>query len=123
MQVQQRMHLHRTLVLAKLGPGKQGETEIDGGRIERIETVVQIHAEWIVGVKRPGDADQMLSEVGEDTPVVGLVRIRQCRPRNTGAKSHVVESAAHRPQAGLDIAEALAISELSESHRQILVPA
>jgi hypothetical protein len=35
----------------------------------------------------------------------------------------VVELAAHRPQASLDIAETLAVSELSEGHRQILVPA
>jgi hypothetical protein len=34
----------------------------------------------------------------------------------------VVELAAHRPQASLDIAQALAVSQLSESHRQKLVP-
>src|SRR5262249_400598 len=37
--------------------------------------------------------------------------------------SHVVEFAAHRSQAGFDVAEALAVSELSEGHRQILIPA
>jgi hypothetical protein len=35
----------------------------------------------------------------------------------------VVELAAHRSQARLDVAETLAVSELSECHRQILVPA
>src|SRR6266700_4795618 len=35
----------------------------------------------------------------------------------------VVELAAHRPQARLNIAQTLAICELPESHRQILVPA
>jgi hypothetical protein len=35
----------------------------------------------------------------------------------------VVELAAHRPQASLDVAETLAVRELSEGHRQILVPA
>jgi hypothetical protein len=35
----------------------------------------------------------------------------------------VVELAAHRSQARLDVAEALAVSELSEGHRQILIPA
>src|SRR5260370_39530555 len=35
----------------------------------------------------------------------------------------MVELAAHRPQARLNIAQTLAIRELRESHRQILVPA
>jgi hypothetical protein len=35
----------------------------------------------------------------------------------------VVQLAAHRTQACLYIAQALAVSQLSESHRQILVPA
>jgi hypothetical protein len=32
---------------------------------------------------------------------------------------HVVQLAAHRAQAGLDVAQALAIGELGEGHRQI----
>jgi hypothetical protein len=35
----------------------------------------------------------------------------------------VVQLATHRPKASLDIAKALAISQLSEGHRQILVAA
>jgi hypothetical protein len=35
----------------------------------------------------------------------------------------VVEFATHRAQARLDVAETLAVSELSEGHRQILIPA
>jgi len=35
----------------------------------------------------------------------------------------VVKLAAHRAQARLDVAETLAVSELSEGHRQILIPA
>src|SRR5262249_44561352 len=43
--------------------------------------------------------------------------------RNPTAESHVVEFAAHGSQAGIDIAEAFTVSELSEGHRQILIPA
>jgi len=35
----------------------------------------------------------------------------------------VVEFAAQRPQAGFDITKTLTVSELSEGHRQILIPA
>ena len=39
------------------------------------------------------------------------------------AESHMVEFAAHRTQARLDVAQALAVSQLREAHRQKLVPA
>src|SRR5215470_19447583 len=117
------MHLHGALVLAKLRPRKQGEAEIDSGRVQRIQAMVEIHAKWVLGVKWPGDADQMQREIGEDAPVVSLVGVGQRRARNPTAESHVVEFAAHRSQAGLDVAEAFAVSELSEGHRQILIPA
>src|SRR5436189_267032 len=42
-------------------------------------------------------------------------------PRGCG--SHVVQLATHRPKASLDIAKALAISQLSERHREILIAA
>ena len=42
--------------------------------------------------------------------------------RHATAEPHVVELAAHRPQARFDVAQALAISQLSEGHRQKLVP-
>src|SRR5215471_10817428 len=74
-------------------------------------------------MKGPGDADQMLSKVGEDPPVVSLIGIGQGRPRDLAAETHVVEFAAHRAETRLDITQTLAVSELSESHRQILIPA
>jgi hypothetical protein len=39
------------------------------------------------------------------------------------AKSHVVQLALHRTEADFDIAQTVAISQLRESHRQILIPA
>jgi hypothetical protein len=122
-QIQKGVHLYRAFVLAKLRPRKQGETEVDGGRSERVEAVVQIHAHGILDMKWSGNADQVLREIGEDAPVVSFVGVSQGRAGNPTAESHVVEFAAHRPQARLDVAEALAVSELSEGHRQILIPA
>ena len=94
-QVQQRVHLHRAFVLAKLRPRKQGETEVDGGRIERVEAVVQIHAHGILDMKWSGNADQVLREIGEDAPVVSFIGVRQGRASNPTTESHVVELAAH----------------------------
>jgi hypothetical protein len=74
-------------------------------------------------MKWSGDADQMLRKIGEDAPVVSLIGVGQRGARDLAAEAHVVELAAHRPQTRLDIAQTLAIRELRESHRQILIPA
>src|SRR6266487_5952554 len=62
-------------------------------------------------------------EIGEDAPVVSFIGVRQGRASNPTTESHVVKFAAHRSQARFDVAETLAVRELSESHRQILIPA
>ena len=116
-QVQQRVHLHRAFVPAKLRPGKQGEAEVDGGRIESIESVVQVHADRISDMKRSGDADQVLCEISKDAPVVSFVGVGQSGSRNPAAESHVIKLVADRSQTSLDVAEALAVGELSEGHR------
>ena len=54
---------------------------------------------------------------------LSLIGVGQCRVRDTTSKTHVIELAAHGTQACFDIAEALAVSELGEAHRQILIPA
>src|SRR5271165_538464 len=56
-QVQQGVHLHSGLAFAELGPWKQFQAEIDGGRIQRVQALIQIHAHRFAGIKWPGDAD------------------------------------------------------------------
>jgi hypothetical protein len=64
-----------------------------------------------------------LREVGVDAPVARFVGIGQRRTRHAGLEAHVVQLATHRAQAGFDVPQTLAIGELGESHRQILIPA
>src|ERR1035437_8104344 len=62
-------HIEFQKCVAKLRPLKQGEAEIDGGRIERIKGVVEmveIHADEILDMKRSGEADQIGRKIGED---------------------------------------------------------
>src|SRR5664279_5375613 len=122
-QVQQGMHLHRGFVLAKPSPGKQSQAEIDGDRVQRVQTLLQIHPDGIVGIQRSRSADQHLGKVRIDSPVARFVGIGQGRARHLAAKSHVVELALHRTQAGFDIAQTVAVSQLRERHGQILIPA
>jgi hypothetical protein len=73
-------------------------------------------------VQWPRDADQHLGEVGIDAPVVSLIGIGECGARHLPAESNVIQLAAHRAKASLDVAQAFAVSQLREGHRQILVP-
>ena len=117
------MHLDRRLATPEPGPGKQCQAQIDGRRIQRIQAPVQIDAHRVAGVQPARSCNQRLREIGIDAPVARLVGIGQRRTRHTAANTHVVQLAAHRAQAGLDVAQALAIGELGEGHRQILIPA
>jgi len=66
--------------------------------------------------------DQNLSEVGEDAPVMRVVGIGQGGARHPPVKAHVIELAAERSQACLNVAQTIPVSQLGEAHRQILVP-
>ncbi len=123
MEVEQRVHLHGGLVPAKLGPGEQRQAQVDGGRVQRVETLIEIHADRIAGVQGPRDANQDLGEVSVDPPVVRLVGIGESGARNLAAKTHVVELGLHRTQAGLDVAQAFAVGQLGERQTKKLIPA
>jgi hypothetical protein len=121
-QIQQSVHLDGGFALAKLGPREQRQAQIDGRGIQRVETVCQVDTDGIVGVERTGDADQYLREVGVDAPVVSLVGVGRRGARHPAAKSHMIQFAAHRAKARLDVAQTLPVSQLRECHGQILVP-
>jgi hypothetical protein len=122
-QVQQRVHLHRGFVLAKLCPGQQGEAQVDRGRVECVKRVIQVQPDRISRIQRPGDTDQIWAKSGEDMPVMSLISIGQSRAWNSASETHVIEFAAQGSEARLNVSEALAVSELSESHCQVLIPA
>ena len=77
MQIQQRMHLHRRLVLTKLGPRKEREAKIDGGGVQSIQTLIQIDIDRIARIERARDSNQDLRKVGIDSPVAGFVCVSQ----------------------------------------------
>jgi hypothetical protein len=56
--------------------------------------MIQIHADRIVHIQGPRDANEYLSEIGEDTPVVSFVGVGQIAAGDLPAKAHVVKLAA-----------------------------
>ena len=81
-QVEQRVQLHRRLALAELGPGEQGQAQIDHCRVQGVHRLVQLDAEGLGRVERAGRRDQPLGEVGSDPPVAHLVGVGQRVPRD-----------------------------------------
>src|ERR1019366_7025965 len=92
-----------------------------GRGVQRVDRLVQIHAERLVDIKLPRHGDQALSEGGVDAPVAHLVRIGQGAARDPTAYPHVIELVALRSEAGLDVAQALAVRQLRESQAKKLL--
>ena len=76
-QVEQGVHLHRTLVLAETGPREHRQAKINRRRIQCIQGLNEIHAERVVRIQRPCNGNQHEGEVGIDAPIVRLVGIAQ----------------------------------------------
>jgi len=121
--VQQRVQLDRTLVAAKLAPGKQRQAQIDGGRVESVNGLGQFDSERIVAVKIAGHADQHLGEVAVNAPVASLVGIGERSAGNAAPKTHVIEPGLLSAQAGFDVAQTRTIGQLSKSQTEELIPA
>src|SRR5208337_3558175 len=122
-QVEQGVKFHRTLVLPKLRPGEKGQAQIDGGGIEGVDRLVQFHPERLVLIEEAGLRDEQAGKIGVDAPVALLVGVGQGVARDGAAKAHVIKLRLVRAQAGFDVAQTLAISELGKSQREELIEA
>ena len=116
LQIQQRMKFDRAFGFAKPGPGKHRQAEVDRRCIERVDRRVQFDAEFLVGIQFACLRDEDLREVGVDPPVAGRASVREVVAGDAAANPHVVQLGLHRPQTGLDVAEALAIRQLRKGH-------
>jgi hypothetical protein len=117
------MHFNRTLVATELRPGKHRQTQIDGGGIQRIEGLVQLHTQRLVAIQQASLGDERPREIGEDAPVARFVGVRQCVARNAAAKTQMIKLRLLRAQTGFDIAQAFAPGELGEGQTEKLIPA
>jgi hypothetical protein len=113
--VQQCVHLDGGLGCLELGPRKEGQAQIDRGGIQSIDGTVKVEAERLGGVQRAGDTDEDLGEIGIDPPVMSFIGIGKSGLGDASPEAHVVQLVLDGTQAGLDVAEAFAIGELSEA--------
>lgn len=120
-QVEQRVELDGPLGLPEVGPREERQTEIDRRGVERVHRRGQLHAEGLGGIEWPGDPDEDLGEVGQDSPVAPLVRIGQRAPGHAPPDAHVIEPGLHRAETRLDVAQALAVCQLGEGQAEELI--
>ena len=122
-QVQQGMEFDGGFGLAEVCPGEHGQAQVDGGGLEGIDGVIEFQSQVVVGIQGSGEADEGLGEVGVEAPVAGLVGVGKGIAGDAAAQSHMIEFILVRPQADLDVAQALAVGELGEGQTEKLVEA
>ncbi len=103
-QIEQRVQFDGGLGLTKRRPVKDRQAQIDGGRIQCVNRLFDFDAKRFVQIKRAGNANQTLREIGINAPVSDRIRIGQGVARYRTAKAHVVELGRLTPQAGFDVA-------------------
>ena len=119
MQVEERVQLDGALRLAEPRPREQRQAEVDHRGVERVDGVLDIMAgKRVVGVDAPGNVDEVLREVGVDSPVTGLVGVGEVVAGHPAADAHVIEPSGLGAQAGFDVAQAAPASELGEAMRR-----
>jgi len=110
------------LVLSKRGPRKQRETEVNGGGVQRIGGGLEFKTERLIGVKRGGLPDEDLGEIGKDAPVAIFIGIGQSAAGGGLADAGVVEFRAEGRQAGFDVAQTFAPSQLGKrQHEELFI--
>ena len=117
------MQLNGSLVLAKARPGKQGEAEVNGGRVQCIDVALNVKIEIIPLVQVLCLQDEHLGEVGVYSPGSALIRLGKGASGDAAPEAHVIQPALHRIQGEYDIPETEAVGQLGECQAKELVPA
>ena len=120
-QVDECVKFDRGLVASELSPGEQRQAEVDGRGIQRVGGMLELSAEAIGLVQSPSPSDQDLSEVRVDPPVAVFVGIGESAPGDDAAKARMIKLPLKGAEADFDIAQALAIGQLSEGHAKELI--
>jgi len=116
------VQLDGALAAAKLAPGEERQTQIDGGGVEGVHALAQLHPERFVAVEVAGHANQHLRKVGINPPVAKLVGVGEGGAGNSTSEAHVVKLGLLGAQTGFDVAETGARGELSERQTEELIP-
>ena len=123
-QVQQGVQFDSRLVRAKRCPRINRKAQVYRRGIEGVDRCVQVDRQRVFGIQGTRHGDQVLREVGVDLPRPGCIGIGQGVARNgLAAHPHVIQPLGLGTQIDLDVAQRLAVGQLSKGHGQELVHA
>jgi len=121
-QIELGVYLDPSFGTAKIGPWEETQREVDGGRVECVNRVLQFQSEILSGVEGTSLAHEQLGQVFPEPPVPLLVGIGQGGLGNSLPKAEMVESFASGVETGGDIAQSFPPSQLRKGHADQLLP-
>jgi len=98
------------------------QTEIDGGRIQGIDGLVQFNPQRVLRVESARARNEALREVRIDPPIAGPVGVGQRAMSDHRPKPHMIELVRARTKADFQVGQTLSIGNLSERHGEELFP-
>lgn len=123
-QIQQGVQFDSRLVRAKRCPWIRRQAQVYRRGIQGVDGCFQIDRHRLFGIQRARHGDQVLREVGVDLPRPGCIGVGQGVARNgLAAQTHVIQPPGLGTQIDLDVAQRLAVGQLSKGHGQELVHA
>ena len=115
-QIQQRVHLHRSLGAAKRRPIEQAQTQVDGGRVQSVDRRIEFQPRRFFDVEVARSHDQAHGQRVINVPVPLVQCVRERRSSRYAAQAHMKQFALIRCQTGFDVAQRLAPRQLRKSH-------
>lgn len=121
-QIQKGMEVYRALAFPEVGPREKRQTEIDAGRVQGINRLIQRDAEGIGGVKLSGFYDEDLGEIGINPPIPVLIGVGKGVLGELSMDARMIKSGPGCPQASLNVSQTFPIRKLGEGYAEILIP-
>jgi len=120
--IKQQVELNGALGLTEVCPRKQAETEVDGGRVEAEQFVLEAKLLLFARALAAAEVPQVKEGILIKLPGTVGIGVGKRTLGRSGAQSQVTELAAGDGQSVADLPQALGLSELAEEHGDILVP-
>ena len=105
----------------RFGPPKrrsieQTQTQVDGGRVQRIDCCIEFQTGRFLGVKAACSSDQAHGQCMINVPIPPILCVRERRSGRHTAQVHVKQLGLIGRQANLDVAQGLTPRQLREGH-------
>jgi hypothetical protein len=115
-QIDQRVECDGCLAFAKLGSWKELQTEIDCGRIECVNSFLEIDRQSFARIERAGVGNEAGGKIEIDTPVSDLICLGQGIASNRTPDADMIQFRLVRVQACFDFTQAGSEGQLRKSH-------